>query len=39
MAASDVNARWQTEMTPFFDLAGRPPDEGFVLLQEYFHLD
>jgi len=39
MAETDVNARWQAEMTPFFDLAGRPPDEGFVLLQEYFHLD
>ena len=39
MDATDVNARWQAEMTPFFDLRGRPPDQGFVLLDEYFHLD
>jgi L-rhamnose mutarotase len=39
MTATDVNARWQAEMTPFFDLAGRAPDQGFVLLDEYFHLD
>ena len=39
MAATGVNARWQAEMAPYFDLGGRPPDQGFVLLQEYFHLD
>jgi L-rhamnose mutarotase len=39
MSVTDVNARWQAEMTPFFDLRGRPPDQGFVLLDEYFHLD
>jgi L-rhamnose mutarotase len=39
MAVTEVNARWQAEMTPFFDLGGRRPDEGFVLLDEYFHLD
>ena len=39
MAATDVNARWQAEMAPFFHLGGRRPDEGFVLLHEYFHLD
>src|SRR5262245_11447014 len=39
MAATEVNARWQAEMTPFFELGGRPPDQGFVLLDEYFHLD
>lgn len=39
MAATEVNARWQAEMAPFFtDLAGRP-DEGLVLLDEIFHLD
>jgi len=38
MAETEVNARWQAEMTPFFDLRGRPPDQGFVLLDEYFHL-
>ena len=39
IAATAVNARWQVEMAPFFvDLAGRP-DEGFLLLEEVFHLD
>ena len=39
MAATEVNARWQAEMAPFFvDLDGRP-DEGFVLLEEVFHLE
>ena len=39
MAATDVNARWQAEMAPFFvDLQGRP-DEGFALLPEVFHLE
>ena len=36
---ASVNARWQAEMTPFFELGGRAPDEGFALLDEYFHLD
>ena len=39
MAATEVNARWQAEMAPFFaDLQGRP-DEGFLLLTEVFHLE
>lgn len=39
MAATDVNARWQAEMAPYFvDLRGRP-DEGFALLEEVFHLE
>jgi L-rhamnose mutarotase len=39
MAATAVNARWQAEMAPFFvDLEGRP-DEGFLLLEEVFHLE
>ena len=39
MARTDVNARWQAEMAPFFvDLEGRP-DEGFALLAEVFHLE
>ena len=39
MEATDVNARWQAEMAEFFTgINGRPPDEGFVLLQEVFHL-
>ena len=40
MAETDVNKRWQAEMAPFFTgIEGRGPDEGFVLLQEVFHLD
>ncbi|MCK2216655.1 L-rhamnose mutarotase [Actinomadura sp. ATCC 31491] len=39
MAGTDVNARWQAEMAPFFeDLDGRP-DEGMTPLTEVFHLD
>jgi len=39
MAETEVNARWQAEMAPFFeDLDGRP-DEGMVALTEVFHLD
>ena len=39
MAATEVNARWQAEMAPLFvDLRGRP-DEGFLLLDEVFHLE
>ena len=39
MAKTDVNARWQAEMAEFFTgIDGRPPDEGFLLLTEVFHL-
>jgi L-rhamnose mutarotase len=39
MAKTEVNARWQTEMAEFFTgIDGRPPDEGFTLLTEVFHL-
>ena len=39
MAKTDVNARWQAEMAEFFTgIDGRPPDEGFTLLTEVFHL-
>jgi L-rhamnose mutarotase len=38
MERTEVNARWQAEMAPFFeDLEGRP-DEGMVPLAEVFHL-
>lgn len=36
MDATDVNARWQAEMAPFFE--GTTPREGFPLLTEVFHL-
>ena len=40
MEATEVNARWQAEMAPFFTgLEGRRPDEGLVRLAEIFHLD
>ena len=40
MAATEVNARWQREMAPFFTgIDGRPPDESFLLLTEVFNLD
>ncbi|QIK62471.1 L-rhamnose mutarotase [Leucobacter viscericola] len=39
MAATDVNAKWQAEMAPFFaDLDGAP-DDGFLELTEVFHLE
>jgi L-rhamnose mutarotase len=39
MAKTEVNARWQAEMAEFFTgIDGRPPDEGFALLTEVFHL-
>ena len=39
MAATEVNARWQAEMAPYFTQLEGAPDEGFVLLHEVFHLD
>jgi L-rhamnose mutarotase len=39
MEQTEVNARWQREMAPFFEgLEGRRPDEGLALLEEIFHL-
>ncbi|GAA4368650.1 L-rhamnose mutarotase [Nocardioides caricicola] len=40
MAATAVNARWQAEMGEFFEeLDGQAPDEGFLVLEEVFHLE
>ena len=40
MEHTEVNARWQAEMAPFFeDLEGQRPDEGLLRLDEAFHLD
>jgi len=40
MEATDVNARWQTEMAPFFaGLGDRRPDQGMHPLPEIFNLD
>jgi L-rhamnose mutarotase len=40
MAATEVNARWQAEMADYFcDLDGVAPDQGFLVLDEIFHLE
>lgn len=39
MARTEVNARWQAEMAEFFVDLEVPPDEGFVRLDEVFHLE
>jgi L-rhamnose mutarotase len=40
MAATEVNARWQAEMSRYFTgLDGRPADESLQLLDEVFNLD
>jgi L-rhamnose mutarotase len=40
MARTEVNARWQAEMAEFFEeLEGQAPDEGFLVLEEVFHLE
>jgi L-rhamnose mutarotase len=40
MAEREVNARWQTMMSPYFELPeGAHPDQMLVELEEVFHLD
>ena len=40
MAKTEVNARWQAEMVPFFErLEVQRPDQAMMTLQEVFHLD
>ena len=39
MDTTDVNHRWQAEMAEFFEELDVPPDQGFVLLEEVFHLE
>ena len=40
MAETDVNSRWQAEMAELFEeLDGVPPDQGFLVLEEVFHLE
>jgi L-rhamnose mutarotase len=39
MEATDVNARWQAEMSEYFELPGdERPDTGLRRLEEVFHL-
>ncbi|WP_308290242.1 L-rhamnose mutarotase [Mumia sp. zg.B53] len=39
MAATDVNRRWQAEMAELFEDLDGAPDEGFLELEEIFHLE
>lgn len=39
MAATEVNARWQAEMSGFFEDLDGAPDEGFLQLTEVFNLE
>ena len=40
MAKTDVNARWQAEMAPFFEqLENQRPDQAMATLEEVFHLE
>lgn len=40
MKQHPVNARWQSEMSPFFeDLGNSGPDDHMLPLEEVFHLD
>ena len=45
MARTEINTRWQAEMSSFFvaadgsdATAGQAPDEGFTLIPQVFHL-
>jgi L-rhamnose mutarotase len=39
MADTEVNARWQADMAPFFEQLDGAPDTGFLRLTEIFHLE
>lgn len=40
MKQTDVNARWQAMMSPFFEIPpGAHPDQTMIELEEVFHLD
>ena len=40
MAEQEINARWQKEMAPFFEMdLARRPDEQMTPLEEVFHLE
>lgn len=40
MAQTNVNARWQDMMSPYFEIPeGAHPDQMFIELDEIFHLD
>jgi L-rhamnose mutarotase len=39
MAGTEVNARWQAEMAPYFEALDGRPDEDMRPLREIFHLE
>jgi len=40
MARTEVNARWQAAMAPYFPALGDArPDEGMLVLDQVFHLE
>ncbi|MET4590812.1 L-rhamnose mutarotase [Arthrobacter sp. 754] len=39
MALTNINAHWQAEMAPLFDVTDQAPDNGFGVLEEVFNLD
>ncbi|MGB3910580.1 MAG: L-rhamnose mutarotase [Pseudolysinimonas sp.] len=39
MAETEVNARWQADMAPFFVALDGSPDEGFTVLEQVFNLE
>lgn len=40
MEQTEVNARWQAMMSPYFELPdGAHPDQNMIVLEEVFHLD
>jgi L-rhamnose mutarotase len=40
MDKTEVNARWQAMMGPYFEIPpGAAPDQSFIQLEEVFHLD
>lgn len=39
LAASEVAARWEAEMAPFFGLGNDRPDQSFEQLPEVFNLE
>lgn len=39
MAATEVNGRWQSEMSEFFEGLDSTPDAGFTLIREIFNLE
>jgi L-rhamnose mutarotase len=39
MQNTEINARWQAEMAPYFLLDGQAPDQAMAPMAEIFHLD